>query len=64
MSAILCHWYALCDHLAVGLVEHPILGAVPVCQRCVDKHDLDATYGDVQVADATEHGDATEGSKP
>lgn len=35
-----CAWYALCDRPAVGTVSHPVLGDVPCCQRCVDKHDM------------------------
>lgn len=37
---ITCRWYALCDNAAVGATRHPVLGWVPVCQRCADKHDL------------------------
>lgn len=36
----LCEWYALCTNTAVGTVVHPVLGAVPCCQRCADKHEL------------------------
>ena len=32
-----CQWFALCDHLANGLRSHPVLGQVPICQRCDDK---------------------------
>lgn len=39
--AIPCQWYALCDRGAIGLVPHPILGTVPTCKRCAEKHDLD-----------------------
>jgi len=35
-----CEWFALCDHEADGTVSHPILGAVPTCQRCADRLDL------------------------
>lgn len=35
-----CEWYALCWNRASGLVLHPVLGLVPVCQRCSDKHNL------------------------
>lgn len=37
---LMCTWYALCDRPAVGKVNHVILGPVPVCQRCADKHAL------------------------
>jgi len=38
--APMCEWYALCDHTAIGTVNHPVIGDVPVCQRCADKHDM------------------------
>ncbi len=34
-----CEWFALCTNEATGMYEHPILGAVPICQRCADKVD-------------------------
>ncbi len=37
---MICEWYLLCDHDAVGTTPHPVLGDVPICQRCADKHDL------------------------
>jgi hypothetical protein len=33
----ICRYFALCDHWAVGTVKNPVLGEVPVCQRCLDK---------------------------
>ncbi len=35
MSA--CEWWALCTNEAVTTEPHPILGDVPICQRCADK---------------------------
>lgn len=32
--AELCHWFALCDHLATRTRPHPILGDVAICERC------------------------------
>lgn len=29
-----CHWFARCPNAAVTSVPHPVLGDVPVCQRC------------------------------
>ena len=29
-----CEWFALCDHEATGTMAHPILGDVPICDRC------------------------------
>lgn len=39
-EATTCSWYALCDNEATVLVRHAILGGVPTCQRCVDRHEL------------------------
>jgi hypothetical protein len=30
----ICEWFALCDHEATSLMPHPILGEVPICERC------------------------------
>jgi hypothetical protein len=38
-----CEWYALCTNLAVGTTPHPILGDVPICERCAAKHELPIT---------------------
>lgn len=35
-----CMWFALCTNDSAGVVEHPLLGYVPTCQRCADAHDL------------------------
>lgn len=32
----LCAWFGGCGRGAVGVVDHPMLGEVPVCQRCGD----------------------------
>lgn len=32
-----CHWFAKCPNPANGLRDHPILGQVPICQRCDDR---------------------------
>lgn len=39
-AVLLCAWYARCTRPAVGATPHPILGPVPVCQRCADRHEL------------------------
>lgn len=35
-----CAWYALCDNPTAGGIDHPILGAVPTCNRCARKHGM------------------------
>lgn len=32
----LCEWFAACKNEAVKARPHPILGDVPICQRCDD----------------------------
>lgn len=39
----ICEWYAMCANPAVGTTPHPVLGDVPICQRCADRHDLPVT---------------------
>lgn len=34
-----CQWFALCDHEATGTLYHPVLGDVPICDRCRTKID-------------------------
>lgn len=36
-----CRWYALCREEAYLAVKHPILGTVPTCHFCADKHELE-----------------------
>jgi hypothetical protein len=31
-----CRWFLGCTREAVTTLEHPLLGSVPVCQRCYD----------------------------
>lgn len=33
----MCEWFLLCKNEAVTTEPHPILGDVPICQRCADK---------------------------
>lgn len=33
----MCEWFALCDRVAVTTRNHPILGEVPICDRCDNK---------------------------
>jgi hypothetical protein len=32
-----CQWFALCDNIATGTLAHPVLGPVPICDRCAAK---------------------------
>jgi len=32
-----CQWFALCTNEATMTRPHPILGDVPICERCNDK---------------------------
>lgn len=29
-----CTWFAACDNLAEQTMPHPVLGEVPICDRC------------------------------
>jgi len=40
VEAPVCEWFAKCDHPAVGVIAHPVLGDVPCCQRCADKLEI------------------------
>lgn len=33
----MCAWWAMCTNLATGTRSHPVLGQVPICDRCRDK---------------------------
>lgn len=35
----MCEWFALCANDATHTQSHPILGEVPICDRCQDKYD-------------------------
>lgn len=34
-----CMWFAGCRNAAVTTQAHPVLGDVPICQRCKDWYD-------------------------
>lgn len=38
-ETVWCEWFARCGNEAWSLEPHPILGDVPICQRCADKLD-------------------------
>ena len=35
----ICEWFALCDHVATQTRPHPVLGDVPICDRCAARVD-------------------------
>lgn len=35
--ATTCEWFALCGRPATGTTSHPVLGAVPTCDRCAKR---------------------------
>lgn len=37
LKPTLCQWFLLCLNPAVTTMPHPVLGDVPICQRCADK---------------------------
>lgn len=36
-DAVICEWFALCDHDATKYRPHPVLGEVPICDRCDER---------------------------
>lgn len=38
-GGLICEWFALCENVAVTAEAHPILGSVPICERCKAKVD-------------------------
>lgn len=36
VNHLMCHWFAACPNQAVQTLRHPVLGEVPICQRCLD----------------------------
>jgi hypothetical protein len=41
-----CEWYLMCTNTANGYVFHPVLGPVPTCLRCKDRHEMDFMTAD------------------
>lgn len=46
MEITTCKWFVLCDNEAIGTVEHPAIGSVPICRACADMLDLDVDEED------------------
>lgn len=36
-SSDYCEWFALCTNHCTKMREHPVLGRVPICERCDKK---------------------------
>lgn len=36
-GALICAWFLLCGNPATGVKDHPVLGDVPICDRCRKK---------------------------
>jgi hypothetical protein len=39
---LVCEWFAKCTNGTLLAVDHPILGKVPCCGRCINKMDIRA----------------------
>src|ERR1044072_1896475 len=39
VEIVLCEWFAQCLNDATGTEPHPILGDVPICDRCRTKNE-------------------------
>ena len=37
LVAVECQWFALCVNDAETTEEHPVLGSVPICGRCLNR---------------------------
>lgn len=46
ISAPGCAWFAACDNVSTGTKSHPIIGEVPICDRCRARVDGPADYLD------------------
>lgn len=55
-----CEWYARCDNAATGTVTHPILGEVPICDRCTAKHGMEDRFTPYILDDAQDEQDGPE----
>lgn len=37
---LVCEWFAGCTNGTLLVVDHPVLGQVPTCGRCINKMDI------------------------
>lgn len=43
--ASVCAWFAGCDNISTGAMAHPVIGDVPICDRCRVRAERAATTG-------------------
>lgn len=43
--ASVCAWFAGCDNISTGAMSHPVIGDVPICDRCRERAERAATTG-------------------
>lgn len=36
---VVCEWFLLCENTATSMEPHPILGEVPICDRCHERNE-------------------------
>lgn len=41
---IICQWFARCANVATRAAGHPVLGPVPICDKCADKLGITPEY--------------------
>lgn len=51
----LCEWYQLCRQPAVLMIRHGVVGWVPTCQRCVNRHQLADKYPSRRLPTVAQH---------
>ena len=44
-----CEWFALCDNPTSEAADHPVLGPVPICERCAAKLGITPIYDIISV---------------
>ena len=47
---VVCEWFARCTNLTSLAASHPVLGPVPICERCAAKLDIVPDY-DIEVSE-------------